>query len=75
MMMFLKQIVCRFQQQTDVFGTGLRFALFPEAACFLQQVCGRDEWFWNLWRRVMIFLEMVLNSPHEFNRCEWTNNW
>ena len=31
------------------------FALFPEAACFLQQVCGRDEWFWNLWRRVMIF--------------------
>ena len=34
MMMFLKQIVCRFQQQTDVFGTGLRFALFSEAACF-----------------------------------------
>ena len=75
MMMFLKQIVCRFQQQTDVFGTGLRFALFPEAACSLQQVCGRDEWFWNLWRRVMIFLEMVLKTPHEFNRCEWTNSW
>ena len=51
MMMFLKQIVCRFQQQTDVFGTGLLLHYFRKLHVFFNKfvdemngfgICGEE---------------------------------
>ena len=42
-------------------------------SCMMFSPSMRRSWcFWEeLW---WFFWEMVLNSPHEFNRCEWRNN-